>query len=158
MGYADPDTPTTSAPAALPLLLHSEPDQPLRQGLLLLVFDSPCIHHHQRLKTMLRVFCINQPNECTIKYRTSCCSRGFRYWRSWCRNFSRSISGSTCRGWCRNRNRGISNGKTTSIRPKGMSMSVTILWSEVSEGERMAYTLDEPFASLFFRLTRERKP
>nr|KUM49504.1 hypothetical protein ABT39_MTgene2728 [Picea glauca] len=38
-----------------------EPDQPLRQGLLLLVLDSPCIHHHQRLKTTLRVFCINQP-------------------------------------------------------------------------------------------------
>lgn len=27
MGYADPDTPTTSAPAALPLLLLGEPDQ-----------------------------------------------------------------------------------------------------------------------------------
>jgi len=45
MGYADLDTPTTSAPAALPLLLLSEPDQPLRQGLLLLVLDSPCIIH-----------------------------------------------------------------------------------------------------------------
>ncbi|GMH01035.1 hypothetical protein Nepgr_002874 [Nepenthes gracilis] len=43
IGYADSDTLTTFAPAALPLLLLSEPDQPLRQGLLLLVLDSPCI-------------------------------------------------------------------------------------------------------------------
>lgn len=34
-------------------LLLSEPDQPRRQGLLLLVLDSPCIHHHQRLKRRL---------------------------------------------------------------------------------------------------------
>ena len=44
IGYADSDTLTTFAPAALPLLLFSEPDQPLfRVGLLLLVLDSPCI-------------------------------------------------------------------------------------------------------------------
>jgi hypothetical protein len=78
MGYADPETPTTFAPAALPLLLLGEPDQPLRQDLLILVLDSPCIHHHQRLKTTLRVFFfINQPNDYTIEYRTSCWSRRF---------------------------------------------------------------------------------
>lgn len=39
MGYADPETPTTSATAALPFLLLGEPEkpQPLKRGLLLLV-------------------------------------------------------------------------------------------------------------------------
>lgn len=152
MGYADPDTPTTSDPAALPLLLLGEPDQPLRQGLLVLVLDSPCIRNHQRLKTRLRVFCINQPNECTIEYGTSCCSLRFRYWRSWCRNFSRSISGSTCRGWCRNRNRGISIGKTTSIRPKGNvnECNNLIQFLRASGWHKLLMSL---FFSLFFRLT-----
>lgn len=42
MGYADPETPTTSATAALPFLLLGEPDKPLtlKRGLLLLVLDS----------------------------------------------------------------------------------------------------------------------
>lgn len=69
MGYADPETPTTFAPAALPLLLLGEPDQPLRQDLLILVLDSPCIHHHQRLKTTLRVF-FSSTNRTIIRSNT----------------------------------------------------------------------------------------